>query len=101
MNIENNLVIGAALFCIGLYGFLSSQNVVRVLMSLELLLNAVNLNFASFSTFIDSQELKGQVFALFVITIAAAESAIALAILLSIYRNKQSIALDQFRLLKW
>ena len=101
MNIENNLIIGAAIFCIGLYGFLSSQNVVRVLMSLELLLNAVNLNFASFFTFMDSQELKGQVFALFVITIAAAESAIALAILLSIYRNKQSIALDQFNLLKW
>lgn len=101
MNIENNLIIGAAIFCIGLYGFLSSQNVVRVLMSLELFLNAVNLNFASFSTFMDSQELKGQVFALFVITIAAAESAIALAILLSIYRNKQSIALDQFNLLKW
>lgn len=101
MNIENNLIIAASLFCIGLYGFLSSQNVVRVLMSLELLLNAVNLNFAAFSTFMDSLELKGQVFALFVITIAAAESAIALAILLTIYRNQKSIALEQFNVLKW
>ena len=101
MNIESNLIIGAAIFCIGIYGFLTSQNVVRILMSLELLLNAVNLNFASFSTFFDSFELKGQVFALFIITIAAAESAIALAILLSIYRNKQSIELTQFDILKW
>lgn len=101
MNIESTLILAAALFCIGIYGFLTSQNVVRTLMSLELMLNAVNLNFASFSTFMDSQELKGQVFALFVITIAAAESAIALAILLSIYRNKKSIAFEQFNLLKW
>jgi NAD(P)H-quinone oxidoreductase subunit 4L len=70
-------------------------------MSLELIINAVNLNLVTFSTFFDSHEIKGQVFALFVITIAAAESAIALAILLSLYRNRGSIALNQFNLLKW
>jgi NAD(P)H-quinone oxidoreductase subunit 4L len=101
MNIENLLIVAAALFCIGIYGFLTSQNVVRILMSLELLLNAININLVTFSTYMDSLELKGQVFALFVITIAAAESAIALAILLSIYRNKESIAMEQFNLLKW
>lgn len=101
MNIESLMLVSASIFCIGLYGFLTSKNVVRILMSLELLLNAININLVSFSTFLDSQELKGQVFALFVITIAAAESAIALAILLSIYRNKESISMEQFNLLKW
>lgn len=101
MNIENTMLVAASIFCIGLYGFLTSQNVVRILMSLELLLNAINLNLVSFSTIMDSQELKGQVFALFIITIAAAESAIALAIILSLYRNKESISMEQFNLLKW
>lgn len=101
MNIENTLLLAASIFCIGLYGFLTSQNVVRILMSLELLLNAININLVSFSTFMDSTELKGQVYALFVITIAAAESAIALAILLSLYRNRENIELERFNLLKW
>jgi NAD(P)H-quinone oxidoreductase subunit 4L len=101
MNLVNLLLVAAALFCIGVYGFLTSQNVVRILMCLEILLNAINLNLVSFSTFLDSQELKGQVFAIFVITLAAAESVIALAILLSLYRNKESIAMNDFNLLKW
>jgi|TARA_B110000259_G_scaffold102690_1_gene118233 NAD(P)H-quinone oxidoreductase subunit 4L len=101
MNLETNLILGATMFCIGFYGFITSKNAVRILMSLELIINAVNLNLVTFSTFFDSHEIKGQVFALFVITIAAAESAIALAILLSLYRNRGSIALNQFNLLKW
>jgi NAD(P)H-quinone oxidoreductase subunit 4L len=101
MNLVNLLLVAAALFCIGVYGFLTSQNIVRILMCLEILLNAINLNLVSFSTFLDSQELKGQVFAIFIITLAAAESVIALAILLILYRNKESIAMNDFNLLKW
>lgn len=101
MNIEYLMLLSAAIFCIGLYGFLTSKDLVRILMSLELLLNAVNINLVSFSTFMDSQEMKGQVFAIFVMTIAAAESVIALAIILSIYRNKESIAMEEFNFLKW
>nr|YP_009252813.1 subunit 4L of NADH-plastoquinone oxidoreductase [Cymbomonas tetramitiformis]ANA56947.1 subunit 4L of NADH-plastoquinone oxidoreductase [Cymbomonas tetramitiformis] len=101
MDIENLMLLGALIFCIGLYGFLTSRNVVRILISLELILNAININLVSISTFMDSQELKGQVFALFIIAIAAAESAIALAIILTLYRNKNSIELEQFNLLKW
>jgi NAD(P)H-quinone oxidoreductase subunit 4L len=98
MNLETNLILGATIFCIGFYGFITSKNAVRILMSLELIINAVNINLVTFSTFFDAHEIKGQVFALFVITI---ESAIALAILLSLYRNRGSIALNQFNLLKW
>lgn len=98
---EYFLSIAAALFGIGLYGLLSSRNVIRVLMSLELLLNAVNLNFVTFATFVDGHELKGQVMALFVMAIAAAEATIGLAIVLSIYRNRTSVDLDDFNLLKW
>jgi NAD(P)H-quinone oxidoreductase subunit 4L len=70
-------------------------------MSIELMLNAVNLNLMSFSNYIDSQGLKGQVFTVFVIAIAAAEAAVGLAIVLSIYRNRDTVDMEQFNLLKW
>ncbi|BAQ60935.1 NADH dehydrogenase subunit 4L [Geminocystis sp. NIES-3708] len=95
------LILAAALFCIGIYGLVTSRNAVRVLMSIELLLNAVNLNLIGFSNYLDPSEIKGQVFAIFVITIAAAEAAVGLAIILAIYRNRDTIDMERFNLLKW
>jgi NAD(P)H-quinone oxidoreductase subunit 4L len=87
------LILAAALFCIGVYGVLARRNGVLVLMSVELMLNAVNLNLIAFSAYL--HEVSGQVFALFVITIAAAEVGVGLAIVLLIYRNLRSPDLDQ------
>jgi NAD(P)H-quinone oxidoreductase subunit 4L len=101
MHLQYFLLLAAALFCIGIYGLITSRNAVRVLMSIELLLNAVNLNLMAFSNFLDSQDIKGQVFSVFVITIAAAEAAVGLAIVLSIYRNRDTVDMEQFNLLKW
>lgn len=70
-------------------------------MSIELLLNAVNLNLISFSSFLDAPNINGQVFAVFVITVAAAEAAVGLAIILAIYRNRDTVDMEQFNLLKW
>jgi len=101
LQLQDFLLIAAALFCIGIYGLINSRNAVRVLMSIELLLNAVNINLMAFSNFLDSQGIKGQVFAVFVIALAAAEAAVGLAIVLSIYRNRDTVDMEQFNLLKW
>lgn len=101
MSLEAFLIIGAALFCIGIYGLITSRNAVRVLMSIELMLNAVNLNLLAFSNFLDSSNIRGQVFAIFVITVAAAEAAVGLAIVLSIYRSRDTVDMEQFNLLRW
>jgi NAD(P)H-quinone oxidoreductase subunit 4L len=101
LQIQYFLILAAALFCIGIYGLVTSRNAVRVLMSIELMLNAVNLNLMSFSNYIDPEGLKGQVFTIFVIAIAAAEAAVGLAIVLSIYRNRDTVDMEQFNLLKW
>ena len=101
IQLEYVLLLGAALFCIGIFGLVTSRNVVRVLMSVELLLNAVNLNLMGFSNFLDPSEIKGQIFAVFVITVAAAEAAVGLAIVLAIYRNRNTVDMEQFNLLKW
>ncbi|AGY57527.1 NADH-quinone oxidoreductase subunit NuoK [Gloeobacter kilaueensis] len=95
------LLVGAALFCIGFYGLVTSRNAVRVLMSIELLLNAVNINLIAFSNFVDPNNIRGQLFAIFVITVAAAEAAVGLAIVLAIYRNRDTIDMENFNLLKW
>lgn len=101
MQLQYFLIIAAALFCIGIYGLINSRNAVRVLMSVELMLNAVNLNLMAFSNFLDPLDVKGQVFTIFVIAIAAAEAAIGLAIVLAIYRNRDTVDMEQFNLLKW
>ncbi|MGZ4756565.1 MAG: NADH-quinone oxidoreductase subunit NuoK [Acidimicrobiia bacterium] len=93
MILNQFLILAAALFCIGVYGVLARRNGVLVLMSVELMLNAVNLNLIAFSAKL--HEVSGQVFALFVITIAAAEVGVGLAIVLLIYRNLHSPDLDQ------
>ena len=101
MQLEYYLLLAAALFCIGVYGLVSSRNVIRVLMSIELMLNAVNINLMAFSNYLDPAQIKGQVFSVFVITIAAAEAAVGLAIVLSIYRNRDTVDMERFNLLKW
>jgi len=93
MPITQFLVLSAFLFCVGIYGVLARRNGVLVLMSVELMLNAVNLNLIAFAARLG--DVAGQVFALFVITIAAAEVGVGLAIVLLIYRNRQSIDLDE------
>lgn len=101
MPLQFFLLLAAALFCIGIYGLVMSRNAVRVLMSIELMLNAVNLNLIAFSNFLDRDDIHGQVFTVFVITVAAAEAAVGLAIILSIYRNRDTIDMEAFNLLKW
>jgi NAD(P)H-quinone oxidoreductase subunit 4L len=92
------LLLAAVLFCIGIYGVLARRNAVLVLMSIELMLNAVNINLVAFGAF--RGNVVGQVFALFVIAIAAAEVGVGLAIVLLIYRNRTSIGLDEVDLMK-
>ena len=101
IQLEYCLLLAAALFCTGIYGLVTSRNAVRVLMSIELLLNAVNINLMGFSNFLDPVGIRGQVFVIFVITVAAAEAAVGLAIILAIYRNRETIDMEQFNLLKW
>ncbi|MBM3691936.1 MAG: NADH-quinone oxidoreductase subunit NuoK [Actinomycetota bacterium] len=98
MPINYFLILSAFLFCAGAYGVLARRNSVLVLMSVELMLNAVNINLIAFSA--QAQDVAGQVFALFVITIAAAEVGIGLAIVLLIYRNLRSPDLDRVEQLK-
>ncbi len=98
MVLNQYLILAAILFCIGVYGVLARRNGVMVLMSVELMLNAVNLNLIAFSQTIG--DVSGQVFALFVITIAAAEVGVGLAIVLLIYRNLRTPDLDRVDLLK-
>jgi len=99
--LEHTLAIAAYLLCIGIYGLISSRSMVRALMCLEVMLNGVNLNFITFSTCVETGSIRGQLFVLFVIAIAAAEAAIVLAIILNLYRNRNSIRLDQFNILRW
>ena len=94
----NFLLLAAALFSIGVYGVIARRNAVMVLMSIELILNAVNLNLVAFA--IMTGAVDGQVFALYVIVIAAAEVGVGLAMVLMIYRNRKSIALDELSEMK-
>jgi NADH:ubiquinone oxidoreductase subunit K len=95
------LIFSALLFSIGLFGLLISRNAFRVLMSIEIMLNAVNINFVAFAHFLDPLAVKGQAFSLFVMAIAAAEVAIGLSLLLLIYRNRMNIDMDSFATIKW
>jgi NADH:ubiquinone oxidoreductase subunit K len=98
MQLNEFLFLAAFLFCTGVYGVLAKKNAVLVLMSIELILNAVNINLLAFGAF--NNTITGQVFALFVIAVAAAEVGVGLAIVLLIYRNRRSIDLDDVDLMK-
>ena len=93
------LVFSSLLFSVGVYGVLARRNAVMVLMAIELMLNAVNVNLVAFGQALG--QLTGQVFALFVIAVAAAEVGIGLAIVILIYRNRETINIDEVNLLKW
>ena len=98
MMVNNFLILGAVLFCIGVYGVIARKNAVMVLMSIELILNSVTLNFLAFSAM--HGNIDGNTFALFIIGIAAAEVGVGLAMVLLIYRNRKSIALDELSEMK-
>ena len=95
------LLLAAFLFGVGVYGVLARRNAVLVLMSIELMLNAVNVNLVAFNAYLADQVLNGQVFALFVIAVAAAEVGIGLAIVLLIFRNRETVNIDEVDLLRW
>lgn len=101
MTIAQFLVLSAAMFSIGIYGVLIRRNAVLVLLSVELMLAAVNINFVAFGRFLEDTAAGGQVFALFIITVAAAEVGIGLAIVLLIFRNRASANIDELDALKW
>lgn len=99
IGLEHYLTVAAVLFVIGIFGiFLNRKNVIILLMSIELILLSVNINFVAFSAFLD--DLAGQVFTLFVLTVAAAEAAIGLAILVCFFRNRGSIAVEDVNVMK-
>ena len=99
------LFIGALLFIIGVAGVLTRRNIIVIFMSIELIMNAANINFIAFARYLQStgnpNALAGQIFAVFVIVVAAAEAAIGLGIVIALYRNKETILLDEIDLLKW
>ena len=95
------LAIAAGLFCIGTYGVLSRRNAVAVLMSIELMLNAVNINLIAFWRYVQPANMAGQAFAAFVFVIAAAEASVGLAIIISVYRTRRSVSVEDVDMLKW
>jgi NADH-quinone oxidoreductase subunit K len=94
------LLLAAGLFCIGVFGALSRRNAVAVLMSIELMLNAVNINLVAFWRYTNPAQLTGQLFAVFVITVAAAEAAVGLALIIAIYRQRNTVNVEELDTLK-
>ncbi len=95
------LILSAILFSIGLYGVLAKRNAVIILMCIEIMLNAVNIALVAFSRYVTPLALTGQIFAIFVMAVAAAEAAVGIAIIITIYRNRETINIDKFDLTKW
>ncbi|MEK7813052.1 MAG: NADH-quinone oxidoreductase subunit NuoK [Candidatus Desantisbacteria bacterium] len=101
MCLTNYLILSAIFFCLGIYGVLVRRNAVMILLSIELMLNAANINFVAFSKYVDPDMLTGHIFTIFVIAIEAAEVAVGLAIILSAYRHMKSINVEDINLMKW
>jgi NADH-quinone oxidoreductase subunit K len=95
------LIFAAALFCIGLFGVLARRNAIAILMGIELMLNAVNVNLIAFWRYATPEKINGQVFAVIVFAVAAAEVAVGLAIFISVYRLRGTVSADEIDLLKW
>ena len=95
------LVLAAALFSLGLYGVLARKNAIAILMGVELMLNAVNVNLVAFWRYLTSDSVSGQAFAVMVFAVAAAEVAVGLALVISIYRRRKTVAADEINLMKW
>ena len=101
MPLEAFQILSAGLFCIGLYGVLARRSAVLILMSIELMLNAVNINLIAAAAFLDHIDYTGQIIAIFVITVAAAEVGLALAIILRLFRQRSTVNVDDVDLMKW
>jgi NADH:ubiquinone oxidoreductase subunit K len=105
LTLNHFLILGAILFCIGLYGAISKHNAIAVLMGIEIMLNAVNITLVAFSYYNQvkpySTLLTGQIFAIFIITVAAAEAAVALAMIIAIYRKRETVDVSEIDLMKW
>ena len=101
LGLEHYLILSAILFSIGLYGALTKRNAIIILMCIELMLNAVNITMVAFSRYIVPLLLTGQIFAIFIIVVAAAEVAVGLAIILAIYRGLETIDATKIDLMKW
>jgi NADH:ubiquinone oxidoreductase subunit K len=101
VGLDHFLILSAILFCIGLVGVFSKKNAVIILMCIEMMLNAVNITLVAFSRYVTPEFLTGQVFAIFVMAVAAAEVSVGIAIIITIYRNRGTINVDKFDLFKW
>jgi NADH:ubiquinone oxidoreductase subunit K len=101
ITLNHYLILAALLFCIGLYGAVAKRNAIAVLMGIELMLNAGNINLVAFGRFLHPEMLTGHIFAIFVMTIAAAEAAVGLAIVISVYRNIEHISVDKINFMRW
>lgn len=99
--LENYLALSAIVFSFGVYGVLARRNAVMILMSVELMLNAVNINFVAFAAYLDPSRIVGAVFAVFIITVAAAEVGLALAIVIRLFRNRATANVDEAATMKW
>ncbi len=95
------LIVAAVLFCMGVFGVLSRRNAVAILMGIELMLNAVNINLIAFWRYLEPDKITGQAFAAFVFIVAAAEAAVGLALVISVYRNRDTVDVENIDLLKW
>ena len=101
IGLEHYLILSAILFSIGLYGALTKRNAIVILMCIEIMLNAVNISMVAFSRFVAPTMLTGQIFAIFIMVVAAAEAAVGLAIIISIYRSRETIETTKIDLMKW
>jgi len=95
------LILSAALFSIGLFGVLARRNAIAILLGVELMLNAVNINLVAFWRYLDPSQMTGQVFAIIVFAVAAAEVAVGLALVISVYRNRKTVVADELDMMKW
>ncbi len=95
------LILAAVLFCIGLFGVLTRKNSIAILLGIELMLNAVNINLVAFWRYLDPAKMAGQAFAIIVFAVAAAEVAVGLALIISVYRRRNTVIADEIDLMKW
>ena len=101
VGLTHYLTVSALLFCLGLYAMLTRRNAVAILMGIELMLNAANVNLVAFNKFVAPAAVSGQVFALVVITLAACEAGVGLALVMAAYRNLETIHVDEINVMKW
>lgn len=95
------LILSAALFCIGLFGVMARRNAIAILLGIELMLNSVNINLVAFWRYLEPTRMTGQVFAIIVFAVAAAEVAVGLALVISVYRTRKTVVADELDMMKW